>query len=462
MGCWWPRVQISPAPYGLYIIQCVYNLGDYITSKTVRKTDNQKEEPSTFKERIKKKLGQWNDIEEETGKDKLKEFLDSNQSKRYLTNTTRAALLSVLDKYDKSMTKRAVGNAIYFTILDVWSHSKKEEKLNEDEIGKKVEKAASILAKVLNYKPIINSVNKTANKLGKYTDNNTVMENIFNTVYEPEFYKTNNYSIDNFTNKTLTIISVYENYNSYKEFFNRLGIKITKPKIFIRPAETHRSRFVTSTQDIQLQAYPEATISLDRAVVHEITHMVQSRGKKDMGYGKNYGEDQNVVSNMVEYKKEPQTEIIVEAGSEFMETLYFLNSTEWGLDPTKDVRYRILGNLKFWANIRAENKTSKYTFNEWNKKIYDTLKNSDDYHKAFYDLVKDDYSKWDNNNKYLIGASLATIVFSCNKFNTKETVNDLVNIDEPYKLIDKIAGIIKSDKNGHIFESLTRALEVLD
>jgi hypothetical protein len=134
------------------------------------------------------------------------------------------------------------------------------------------------------------------------------------------------------------------------------------------------------------------------------------------------------------------------------ERFYF----EIHLNPNKIPPSLLLEGLKFETeSIFNTGFNSKYDFKGWIGEIYKTLKESEpaDIHTAFYRLVKSDYERY-GQNKYLIAYALAALTFACNDFDVKKTAVDLINIDKPYLLIEKLADIIKEDKDSLILNSI--------
>lgn len=227
------------------------------------------------------------------------------------------------------------------------------------------------------------------------------------------------------------------NYEGQKVFFKEYGFDL--PQIPITISKTRKVGGEYHTQGrIELASMSPEAIEL--TLVHEFVHVLQSKDRKS--------------------STKPESKVLVsvleEGGAEFITTIYSLSKdSRLGKGRYKDASTII---SDFQGDIshsikKIGKEISINSIDGWVNALYETLKESDNPYKAFYELIKDDYKK-NPFNKYLIGSSFSFLVFSCNRFDVKETITDLIDVNPEHKLIDKISGIIKADKSGRILNSL--------
>jgi hypothetical protein len=403
---------------------------------------------ATFKEKVDKIF-----FEFEIGtrnKNPLPGFLASSHSKAYFDIRTRAALLQLIDHYPEKMVRDGVSWSIRNMILDVFETSKNKQKLSPEEIKKNLNKAAEVILKAFSNESFIILINETGSKLDQHlTDHRVILRNIAQITDRPELTKDYTYPLDEVEAKAATILDVYNNYTAYTKFFEYLGFQLPKTKLFPQSSFAEGSAFFHVSAEVYISARytPSNKWFINFHAVHELAHRLQLKEAKPIPYGKYYGVDDTTVAKSINENKESVSVIIVESGAIFVEALYGV----WSPNKDKVSAHFVLDTLDR-LQLRSPN-TKK-----WMTRIYLAMQQNQDPHKAFYNLVNKAFEK-DNRIKYEVGTALAMLLYSCNQFDAKKTAIEMIKLDKPYLIIEKLYELIKADKDGRILVNVLNTLK---
>jgi hypothetical protein len=405
---------------------------------------NKSRKGQNLKERAAERLSGW-DSKESVERKNLKEFLDTPQGKKYISDPRREKLLALLDNYDGKYTGKGISCAVEALIVDVYSNSKNQKKLSEEEIAESVERAADEIVRAFSEGRHIKTINIRAEVLSKRADldEKGMAEAIRIMAYDPDFYKTSVYSASVFAAKANYLRELYDAYPTYSEFFRTFGFELPR-KIPLLLSDQATSYFDSGT--LKAHILPAALGGRGGAApIHELTHYFQYRD------GDPYSRKE-LKGSILPISKATAS-IFIEAGTLFTESVYNLwysNGVE-GNPANKAIDANLLlKELK--AHGSRSDFDSEHDFKGWINALYTSFKKSTNHRTDFSNLTEKDFNK-NKLNRYLMGSSLASLTFACNDFGTEQTLKDLVIIDT-LKLMRKLSGIIKRDEKDSIIENL--------
>ncbi|MGD0729129.1 MAG: hypothetical protein ABR981_03585 [Candidatus Micrarchaeaceae archaeon] len=447
---------------------------DTIPTQTVEAPSNKKGRVSNLMTRA------WQRMREN---DSQANQLDSSYN---LSSSTQRQFSKMLKNYDTAATRKGISDSINSMIDDARKYC-----TDESRIASITEEAAKNLINEFSSRAAEKFFNKTAEKLRKYVREDSreiISRNVTEIAYDPAFkYDRIYYNLKNYKeskpNKMATdmyercglepqftradyaastIICIYENNKEYETFFrDKLGVRFPgKPSFFLYNFARRNIRdlsvsgeFDSQSRDILINPYIYSAGShgVSRIAIHELVHFVQCGDKSEEEF-ESYSRHPNSSVPNDPKLEEMLTHVVYEAGTQLGVFFYDIGSSI-SKNKFTDSYHILKAMIEDSDNILDpyRDDLSIQSAKALVEAMYNVLKNPKDGnpHKALYDLIKKDYPKSSQVN-YGMSLALASLVYTCNAYEMRATISDLMQLDEPCRVVEKLSRIIQNDVTGDI------------